>query len=76
MRHFNPLVPRVQKWKIRQFNFKFTSNGLICKGNGLSQCSLYCALGIYGLTRSVLDFYNNWTLEIKLNIGTIIPIQL
>ena len=30
---FNPLVPRVKKVKIRQFNFKLTFTGLICKRN-------------------------------------------
>ena len=34
---FNPLAPRAQ---IRQFNFEFTFNGFICKGNDLSQRSL------------------------------------
>ena len=29
----------------------------------------------YGLTRSILGFYNNWTFKIKQNIGTIIPIK-
>ena len=29
---FNPLVPRMKKIKIRQFNFKLTFTGLICKG--------------------------------------------
>ena len=33
----NPLVPRVQKIKIR---FETTSNRWICKENGLSRCSL------------------------------------
>ena len=61
--------------KIRQFNFELNFNGSICKGNALSQCSLQCALGIYGLTRSVLN--NNWTLKVNRNhsIGTIIPIR-
>ena len=31
---------RGRKIKIRQFNFELTFNGLIFKGNGLSQCSL------------------------------------
>ena len=32
----NPLVPRVQKNKIRKINFDLTSNSWICKENGLS----------------------------------------
>ena len=32
---FNPLVPRAQKIKIRQFDFEATFKGLICNGNGL-----------------------------------------
>ena len=36
----NPLVPRAEKIKIRQYNFELSFNGLICKGNGLFQCSL------------------------------------
>ena len=40
-------------------------NSIICKGNGLSQCSLLCALGIYGLTSSVLAFYNNFEIKNK-----------
>ena len=32
-----PLAPEGTKIKIRQFNFKLTFNGLICKGNDLSQ---------------------------------------
>ena len=38
--NINPLVPRVQKIKIHQSNFELTFNDFICKGNGLSQCSL------------------------------------
>ena len=26
-----------------------------------------CALGFYGLTRSVLAFFNNWTIKINKN---------
>ena len=36
----NPLEPRVQKNKIRQFNFKLSFNGLIRKGSSLSRYSL------------------------------------
>ena len=70
----------IKKIKIRQFKYELTFNGLICNGNCLSQCSFLCALGIYGLTSSVLAFYNN-ELDLKnknksnKNIGTIISIR-
>ena len=54
------------KINIRQLIFELTFNSLICKGNSLSQCSLECALDIYGVARSLLGFYNNWTLKIKI----------
>ena len=50
----NPLVSEGEKIKIRGFNFELTFNGLVCKGNGSSQCSLSCALGIYGLARATI----------------------
>ena len=35
-----PTSAEGEKIKICQFNFELTFNGLICKGNGLSQCPL------------------------------------
>ena len=35
-----PISAEPTKITIRQFNFELTFNGLIFKGNGLSQCSL------------------------------------
>ena len=35
-----PIIAKGEKIKIRQFNFELTFSGLICKGIGLSQCSL------------------------------------
>ena len=65
------------KIKLHQFNINLTANVLICRGNGLSQCSLLCALGIYGLIRSMFNFCENCTLKTKIKhgLGTIIHIQ-
>ena len=35
-----PICAEGEKVKVRQFNFELTFNCLICKGSGLSQCSL------------------------------------
>ena len=54
--------------KIRQFDFELTSNGLIFVKEMVyfNAHNSGPALGIYGLTRSVLTFDDKWTLKIKL----------
>ena len=62
--YFNPLVPRVQNIKSRQFRFRLTLTGLICKGNGRFWHSLSWALGTNGLKRSEIAACNFCFLKI------------
>ena len=58
------------KIKMHQFDFELTFSGLICNGEMVYLNAHYSVLlGMYGLTRSVLAFYKNWTLKTNIKHG-------
>ena len=62
----NPFRAEGEKIKIRQFNFELNFNRLICKGNGLSQCSLLCAFGNLWVIKVSISFLQQLDLKNKI----------